>query len=61
MYEYEWLGYGLEITGPEGSCFLQGDEASELHDQLEAITDDETLQAVLSEYSVVMGDDDDEG
>jgi hypothetical protein len=60
-YSYEWLGYGLEITGPEGSCFMQGDEASQLHDELEAIEDDETLQIVLGEYSVVMeGDDDDQ-
>ena len=56
-YSYEWLGYGLEISGPEGSCFLQGDEASQLHDELEAIEDDETLQLVLSEYVAVMGDD----
>jgi hypothetical protein len=41
---------------------MQGDEASQLHDELEAIEDDETLQIVLGEYSVVMeGDDDDEG
>lgn len=56
-YDYEWLGYGLEITGPEGSVFLQGDEADTLHDELEAIEDDEVLQSVLSQYSTVMGDD----
>ena len=56
-YSYEWRWYWLEISGPEGSCILQGDEASQLHDELEAIEDDETLQIVLSEYSVVMGDD----
>lgn len=57
-YSYEWLGYGLLITdGAGGECFLQGDEASQLHDELEAIEDDETLQIVLSEYSVVMDDD----
>lgn len=54
MYEYEWLGYGMTISGPEGEVFMQGDEASELYDQLEAIEDDEVLQAVLSEYATVM-------
>lgn len=56
-YDYEWLGYGLVITGPEGSVFLQDDEANTLLDEIEAIEDDEVLQSVLSQYSTVMGND----
>lgn len=53
MYDYEWLGYGLEITTPAGTCFLQGEEADELHDRLEAIESAEVLEAVLSDYEHV--------
>lgn len=53
MYGFDWLGYGLEITTPAGTCFLQGDEANELHDQLEAVETDELLAAVLSQYEPV--------
>jgi len=51
MYDYEWLGYGLLLRLPNGTVFMQGDEASELYDQLESITDEATLEMVLSEYS----------
>lgn len=50
MYDYDWLGYGLVITWPGGSVFMQGDEASELYDQLEACTEDEQVQLLLSGY-----------
>jgi hypothetical protein len=44
-YSYEWLGYGLEITGPEGSCFMQGDEASQLHEYSVVMEGDDDDQA----------------
>ena len=49
-YGYEWLGYGLEIETPNGSIFLQGEEASELHDQLEACQTDEEIELILCDY-----------
>jgi len=52
-YDYNWFGYGLEIITPMGTCFLQGDEASELYDQLEIIDNDDILCLVLSEYEDV--------
>ncbi len=54
MYDYEWVGYGLVITDPEGSCFMQGDEAAQAYDEFAAVDDPKILQAVLSEYSMVM-------
>ena len=54
MWSYEWLGYGLTITAPCGKdIFLQGDEASQLHDELEACETDEQLQDMLGEYDVL--------
>lgn len=54
MWDYDWLGYGLTITSPCGKeFFLQGDEASELYDQLEACTTDKQTQAILSQYEVL--------
>ena len=53
MYSYDWLGYGLEITTPNGTCFLQGDEASELYDTLESCETDESVALVLSAYDDV--------
>ena len=53
MYDYVWLGYGLRIITPAGTCFMQGDEASDLYDELEEIDSDEVLEMVLSEYELV--------
>ena len=55
MWDYEWLGYGLVISSPDGKeIFLQGEEASQLHDELEACESDDVLQNALSEYSVLL-------
>lgn len=53
-YDWEWLGYGLLLKLPNGTVFLQGDEAAELYDELESITDSDILEAVLSEYEVAI-------
>ena len=50
MYDYDWLGHGLEISTPTGSLFLQGDEASALYDELEACSTAEQVEAILCEY-----------
>lgn len=49
--DYDWLGYGLLLKFDNGTVFLQGDEASELHDQLEACTTEEQLELVMGEYA----------
>lgn len=58
MYEYysSMGGLGLEIVGPDGSCFLQGDEASQLHDELESLESDEQIQMVLSQYENILSE-----
>ena len=57
-YQYYWDGYGLEIFIVENdvkmSVYLQGDEASQVYDEIESIEDDEILQSYLSQYSEVM-------
>ena len=53
MYDYEWLGYGLVLKLGGGEVFLQGEEASELHDQLEACGTEAELEALLGEYEVL--------
>jgi hypothetical protein len=50
MYGYDWLGYGLEISTPYGTVFLQGDDASELYDALESCEDDGAIARILSAY-----------
>jgi hypothetical protein len=56
MWDYDWLGYGLTITAPCGKdIFLQGEEASELCDRLEAMSADE-VQVELSAYDVLLED-----
>lgn len=52
-YDYEWHGYGMTITTPAGTCFLQGEEASELHDRLEACTSWKQVMNILSAYEHV--------
>ena len=55
MTYYEWQGIGLKIVFPcGGDVFIQGEEGSELHDQLEACENDEQVEAILSEYSVLL-------
>jgi hypothetical protein len=51
-YDYEWLGYALLLTcdhGEEGidERLVQGEEASELHDQLDASDNPEDI---ISDY-----------
>lgn len=54
MYDYAWEGLGLVVTGPEGSCFLQGEDAARNYDELEGIERPEVLQAALGEYAPVI-------
>ena len=55
MTYYEWQGIGLKIVFPSGEdVFVQGEEGSALHDQLEACETDEQVEAILSEYSVLL-------
>lgn len=54
MYDYDWHNYGaLTITTPAGTCFLQGEEASELYDKLEACENQEQVDMILSAYEHV--------
>ena len=60
MSGYEWLGYGIKLTLNEGrNIFLQGEEASAMHDALEGCETDEEVEALVSEYSVLCEDRDD--
>ena len=53
--QYNWQGIGLEITFDGGkSVFLQGEEGSTLHDELEACETGEQADALMSEYSVLL-------
>ena len=54
-YVYEWVGIGLLITDFETGrdAFLQGEEGSELYDDLEDCETEELVQLLLSEYSVL--------
>jgi hypothetical protein len=49
--DYDWLGYGLLLKFGNGTVFLQGEEASELHDQLEACGTSEELELVMGDYA----------
>jgi hypothetical protein len=57
--DYDWLGHGLLLKFDHGTVFLQGDEASELHDQLEACEDEEQIGLILGDYSDLVESDDD--
>lgn len=48
-YDYEWDGVGLTITTPAGEAYIQGEDASELHDKLEELSADQ-LEILLAEY-----------
>lgn len=53
-WDYDWQGHGLLITAPDGrTCWLQGDEASELHDQLEAAKNQKQVNLLLDAYDDV--------
>lgn len=54
-YEYTWDGSCgvLSIYTPEGSAELQGEEASQLHDRLEALPNEKAVTKVLSDYEHV--------
>ena len=54
-YDYNWQGYGLTLQFPNGKdAFLQGEEASELHDQLESCETKEQVEMIISEYEVLV-------
>lgn len=52
MYSYEWTGHSLVITDEETGeeWLLQGDDASQAHDEFRACKTDEDLQYYLSQY-----------
>ena len=60
MADYDWLGYGLLLKFDNGTVFMQGDEASELHDQLEACGTGEEIDLLLSEYADLAEEEEDE-
>jgi hypothetical protein len=48
---YDWLGYGLLLKFDNGTVFLQGDEASELYDQLEECSSVEEFGLLIGDYA----------
>lgn len=53
-WDYERDGPGLLITAPDGrTCFLQGDEASELEDRLDAARTQRQINDILDAYDDV--------
>lgn len=52
-YDYDWDGTGLTITTPAGECYLQGEEGSQLYDELEALETNEQVVDILSGYEHV--------
>jgi hypothetical protein len=54
MWDWEVSGPGGTITAPDGrTCWLQGDEAWELDDQVEACETEDQIQNLLSNYDHV--------
>jgi len=51
MCDYEWLGYGLLLKFGHGTVFMQGDEASELYDQLEECQSQEQIDLLIGDYA----------
>lgn len=49
--DYDWLGYGLLLKFDNGTVFLQGDDASALHDQLEACSTAEEMELIMGDYA----------
>jgi len=57
QYGYTQTRYGVEIYSDDGrDCFLQGEDASQLLDDLEKCRTDEQEQQILSEYDHIMED-----
>ena len=57
QYDYDWKGYGLELSERPTkfkekvkTVFLQGEDASELHDQLEAATKNWQVNRLIEPY-----------
>lgn len=56
-YSYELYNYGALLLKDDetgATCFLQGEEASDLYDQLEATTTQRQIDNIISQYSEVM-------
>jgi hypothetical protein len=59
MYSYIWLRYGaiellkMGANGPESIAFLQGEEASQLYDELDGCENDEQVDWLISQYDYV--------
>jgi hypothetical protein len=54
MWDWTWKRYGGVITAPDGrTCFLQGDEANQLDDELEKCETEDQIQNLLSGYDHV--------
>jgi hypothetical protein len=51
MCDYDWLGYGLLLKFDHGTVFMQGDEASELYDQLEECQSQEQIDLLIWDYA----------
>ena len=60
MPDYDWLGYGLLLKFSNGTVFMQGDEASELYDQLEACATSEEIDLRLGDYAEMAEEESDE-
>jgi hypothetical protein len=49
-YGYDWHGYGLTLTTPNGTLFLQGEEAAILYEELEATKTDRAMVNILEDF-----------
>jgi len=56
--DYDWCGFGLTLRFPNGTVWLQGDEASQLYDRLEACETHSQVVNILDEYSHLAEEDD---
>lgn len=56
MFTYETSGNGYTVTIHHGSrsCFMQGDDAAQLLEWLDACENQQQVQDVLSLYSPIM-------
>lgn len=54
MWDWNYKGFGGTITAPDGrTCWLQGEEAAALDDQVEAAETSEQIETILSAYDHV--------
>ena len=53
LHEYDSSVGSLTITTPSGECFMQGEEADTVHDELEACETWEGVVQVLTAYDDV--------